>query len=71
MGCSFKSQLKKLLKVDIKAVHGDPRPGDIKDSLADVSLAKELIGYEPKILVDEGLKRTVEWFLQNKHVLGL
>ena len=65
------SELKKLLKIDIEAVHGDPRPGDIKDSLADVSLAKELIGYEPKILVEEGIKRTVEWFLQNKHVLGL
>jgi len=65
------NELKKLLNVDIKAVHGNPRPGDIKDSLADVNLAKELIGYEPKILVDEGLKRTVEWFLQNKHVLGL
>lgn len=65
------SELKKLLNVDIDPIHGKPRPGDIKDSLADVSLAKELIGYEPKVLVEEGLKRTVEWFLKNKHVLGL
>lgn len=65
------SELKKLLNVDINAIQGDPRPGDIKDSLADVGLAKELIGYQPEVLVDEGLKRTVKWFLKNKHVLGL
>ena len=65
------SELKKLLNVEIDPIYSEPRPGDIKDSLADVSLAKELIGYEPKVLVDEGLKRTVEWFLKNKHVLGL
>lgn len=65
------NELKKLLNVEIDAVHGEPRPGDIKDSLADVNLAKNLIGYEPKVLVEEGLKRTVDWFLKNKHVLGL
>lgn len=65
------SELTSLLNVNIEAIHGEPRAGDIKDSLADVSLAKELIGYEPKVLVDEGLKRTVDWFLKNKQVLGL
>lgn len=65
------NELNNLLNLNIKAIHGNPRSGDIKDSLADVSLAKELIGYEPKVLVDEGLKRTVDWFLKNKHVLGL
>jgi len=65
------NELKKLLNVEIDVTYGNPRPGDIKDSLADVNLAKELIGYEPQVLVDEGLRRTVEWFLQNKHVLGL
>ncbi len=64
-------ELKQLLNVDIDPKYGEPRAGDIKDSLADVDLAKELIGYEPEVLIDEGLKRTVDWFLENKHVLGL
>ncbi len=64
-------EIKNLLNVDINPIHGQPRAGDIKDSLADVSLAKELIGYEPKVLIDEGLKLTVDWFLNNRQVLGL
>jgi len=38
------------------------RAGDIRDSLADISLAKELLGYEPKVDFREGLRRTVEWY---------
>jgi nucleoside-diphosphate-sugar epimerase len=64
-------EIKSLLNVDINPRYDNPRPGDIKDSLADVGLAKELIGYEPKVLIDEGLKLTVDWFLANKHILDL
>lgn len=39
-----------------------PRAGDIRDSLADVRLAKELMGYEPQVDFREGLRRTVEWY---------
>jgi len=38
------------------------RPGDVRESLADVSRAKELFGYEPRVDFAEGLKRTVESF---------
>ncbi len=38
------------------------RAGDIKHSLADISLARELIGYEPVVDFGEGLRRTVEWY---------
>ena len=38
------------------------RSGDIRDSLADIRLAKELIGYQPVIDFKEGLRRTVEWY---------
>jgi UDP-glucose 4-epimerase len=40
----------------------EPRPGDIKHSRADVSLAAELMGYEPVVAFDEGLARTVAWY---------
>lgn len=45
-----------------KPAYGPPRKGDIRDSLADISLAKELIGYEPQVDFAEGLRRTVEWY---------
>jgi nucleoside-diphosphate-sugar epimerase len=42
------------------------REGDIRDSLADIRLAKEFLGYEPTILFDEGLERTYAWY-QSHH----
>ncbi len=44
----------------------EPRSGDIRHSQADISSARELIGYRPKIDFREGLKRTVEWFKGQK-----
>jgi UDP-glucose 4-epimerase len=45
-----------------KPNYAAPRAGDIRDSLADISLAKELLGYEPQVSFEEGLRRTVEWY---------
>jgi nucleoside-diphosphate-sugar epimerase len=42
--------------------YGDPRSGDIRDSLADIGLAGELLGYSPIVDFSEGLRRTVEWY---------
>lgn len=47
---------------DLKANHRDDREGDIRNSLADISKAQELLGYDPQIKVGEGLKITLEWF---------
>jgi UDP-glucose 4-epimerase len=41
------------------------RAGDIKDSLAAIHLAKELLGYEPRVDFREGLRRTVAWYLES------
>jgi UDP-glucose 4-epimerase len=38
------------------------RAGDVRDSLADISLARDLIGYDPKVAFSEGLARTFSWF---------
>ena len=46
----------------IAPVHGDPRPGDIRHSLADIGKARRLLGYEPVVDLDEGLERTVAWY---------
>lgn len=45
-----------------KAAHGPERAGDIRDSLADISRAKELLGYAPTVDFAEGLRRTVDWY---------
>lgn len=43
-------------------IHADPRPGDVRHSQADVSLARQLIGYAPSVDFATGLRRTFEWF---------
>lgn len=43
-------------------VHKEERAGDVKHSLADISLAKELIGYEPKVSFADGIRKTIEWY---------
>lgn len=45
-----------------KPAYLPPRAGDIRDSLADIHRAQELIGYHPRIDFREGLRRTVEWY---------
>jgi len=59
---SLVEQLNEIMGTAIKPVYSDPRPGDVKHSLADITKAQELLGYEIKVSFKEGLKRTVEWF---------
>jgi UDP-glucose 4-epimerase len=54
--------------LDVRYV--DPRPGDVKHSLADVTRAKELIGYAPLVKWEDGIPRTIE-FLRELHTRGL
>jgi UDP-glucose 4-epimerase len=49
-----------LLDSSVEADYREARPGDVRDSLADISRARRLLGYDPKINVREGLARTVE-----------
>jgi UDP-glucose 4-epimerase len=41
------------------------RAGDIHDSLADIRVAGELLGYQPLVDFGEGLRRTVEWYRES------
>jgi UDP-glucose 4-epimerase len=54
--------LRELLDVDIEAEYVAPRPGDVRDSLADISRAREAMGYEPRADLREGLQRTIEHY---------
>ena len=54
--------LGEIIGVTAAPVHIDSRPGDVRDSLADISKAKAILGYEPTVGLEEGLRRTVEWY---------
>lgn len=46
---------------------GNFRPGDVRHSLADITKAKNLLGYKPTHNVEQGIKETVSWYLDNLH----
>jgi len=46
----------------IKPKYESPREGDIRDSQADISLARRILGYDPKVGFEEGLRCTWEWY---------
>ena len=48
----------------LEAQYAAPRQGDVRDSLASIDAARDLIGYDPKVNVREGLKKTVAAFRQ-------
>ncbi|NNF01322.1 MAG: SDR family oxidoreductase [Bacteroidia bacterium] len=56
------NRLKELSGSSATAVHRDDRPGDVKDSLADISRAREFLNYEPRVKLNEGLGVTYNWF---------
>ena len=59
------TRLAVIMGKNIEAVHDAPQKGDVRDSQADISRAKQLIQWTPKTNLDTGLRKTVEWFLTN------
>lgn len=51
-----------LCNMDLKIIYKEPRYGDIKHSLADISKAKENFNFKPEVSLTDGLKETVRWF---------
>lgn len=54
--------LQKIEGISLKAKYGSPRAGDVRDSQADTTRAVELLGHTPKVSLEDGLRRTLEWF---------
>ncbi len=54
-------EIRAAIGASVEAVHGPPRPGDVKDSLADLTLIRERTGFEPVVDLAEGIQRTVQW----------
>jgi nucleoside-diphosphate-sugar epimerase len=51
---------------DAQAEYASSRPGDVRDSLADLTLAKSLLGYQPQIGLEQGLRLTIDWWTRSR-----
>ncbi|MBW2148399.1 MAG: SDR family oxidoreductase [Deltaproteobacteria bacterium] len=59
------SHLCRIMGKSTVPVHEPPRPGDVRHSRADIGLASRLLGYEPMVGFEEGLRRAVDWFVSS------
>ena len=50
---------------NVKPIYAPARPGDVKHSLADITLAKKLIGFKPTVLFKPGLELAINWYRDN------
>jgi nucleoside-diphosphate-sugar epimerase len=62
---SMLTQINRITGKDIAPIYADPRAGDIKHSQADITRAREHLGFEPKVSFEDGLRRTIEWYRQS------
>ncbi|HTK29486.1 MAG TPA: SDR family oxidoreductase [Vicinamibacterales bacterium] len=51
----------RIVGVEARAVYREPRAGDVRDSQADIGKARRLLGYEPSVNLEEGLRHTLAW----------
>ena len=50
----------------MRPIYKEPRAGDVRDSQADISKAKALLGYEPTVSLEDGLRHTLDWCRASK-----
>jgi len=55
-------EMKKLVGATVTPTYAEGRRGDVRDSQADITKARELLGYQPIVGFEEGLRNTVEWY---------
>jgi UDP-glucose 4-epimerase len=60
------TELQSLLGTSVEVAYAAPRSGDVKHSLADITRARELLGYEPGVDLREGLRRTITSLLPDR-----
>ena len=68
VACGTRISLNELLRVmnavvgtSLQAIYAEPRAGDVRDSQADITKAKQLLGYVPIVGLEEGLRHTLDW----------
>jgi nucleoside-diphosphate-sugar epimerase len=63
---SLAAKIGALMGKSLEPEHVAPRAADVRDSQADSTRARELLGWQPQVTFDEGLARTVEWFMSGE-----
>ncbi|HEX6322168.1 MAG TPA: SDR family oxidoreductase [Vicinamibacterales bacterium] len=58
--------MKRLTGAGVEPIFAEARPGDVRDSQADIAKAKRLLGYEPVVPFEEGLRRTIAWYRDSR-----
>jgi nucleoside-diphosphate-sugar epimerase len=53
--------MNRIVGTNLKPVYQESRAGDVRDSQADISKARQLLGYEPRVPLEEGLEHTLDW----------
>ena len=48
--------------MNVKPQFAPPRAGDVRESQADITLARKLLGYEPQVDFEEGLRRSIDYY---------
>ncbi len=56
------ASINRVLGTKIEPIFAEARPGDVRESLADISLARQLLGFKPLVSFDEGLERSIEYY---------
>jgi UDP-glucose 4-epimerase len=56
------SELNQVMGTSVEPIFQPERPGDVRDSLADIGRAQSILGYKPEVTFAEGLRRTVEYY---------
>lgn len=59
------NKIAKILKADIQPNYSEKRKGDVDASYADITLSKKSLSYQPKIDIDSGLEKTINWYIEN------
>jgi nucleoside-diphosphate-sugar epimerase len=54
--------MRKVVGVDVRPNYAEARAGDVRDSQADIGKARELLGYEPLVTFEDGLRQTIDWY---------
>jgi nucleoside-diphosphate-sugar epimerase len=53
--------MNRILGTDLRPTYGEPRVGDVRDSQADITKARRLLGYSPTVSLEQGLQHTLAW----------
>jgi nucleoside-diphosphate-sugar epimerase len=53
--------MNKIVGTNLEAIYKEERAGDVRDSQADITKARRILGYEPIVGLEEGLRRTLDW----------